>query len=88
MLDLRVLKDSVLGFYKRFQVCNWAKAAKGGGIVEQGSTMVGKLTSGPNCPGFHSHRSPKKFILKIVYVAEVYQQGCSDESGQWLENVD
>ena len=31
---------------------------------------------------------PKFFSEKSVYVAEVYQQPCLEESGQWVENVD
>ena len=40
------------------------------------------------CPWFYSQHSPKKFIGKIVDVADVNQRRCLEESGQWLENVD
>ena len=31
---------------------------------------------------------PKKFRVKIIKVAEVYQRRWLEESGQWLENAD
>ena len=50
--------------------------------------MVCILASGPRCPGFDS-QCPKFFSEeKIINVAEVDQQRCLEESGQWLENVD
>ena len=50
--------------------------------------MVSILASGPSSLRFDSQCSPKKFRGKIVDVAGVNQQRCSEESGWWLENDD
>ena len=46
------------------------------------------LASGPRCPGFDSQCYQIFSEEKIIIVAEVDQQRCLEESGQWLENVD
>ena len=48
----------------------------------------------PCLSGYRSHIKlpfiypPKNLEEKIVDVAEVHQRRCSEESGQWFENVD
>ena len=55
------------------------KMAGGGGGIH---------VSSPSSPRLNSQHSLKFSEEKIVYVANVNQQRCFDESGMWLENVD
>ena len=50
--------------------------------------MVSILASRPSRPRFDSQRSQKNSEETIVNVAEVNQRSCSEETEQWLENVD
>ena len=50
--------------------------------------MVSKLASDLPALGSISNIPPKIDRGKIVYVAEVNQRRCQEESGLWLENVD
>ena len=49
--------------------------------------MVTKLASRPSCPGFNSQHSDFLFQRIKLLIAEVNQQYCLEESGQWLESV-
>ena len=46
------------------------------------------FASGPSCLRFDFQHSQKFSMEKIVNVAEINQQRCLVESGQWLENAD
>ena len=50
--------------------------------------MLSVIASRPSYPQFDSQHSRKFFRGKIINVAQVNQQRCLEESGQWLENVD
>ena len=49
--------------------------------------MVSILSAGLSCPRFNSKCSPKIFKGKLFDVAEVNQQRCLEDSGQWPENL-
>ena len=50
--------------------------------------MVSILASHPAAPCLTPSFPKKISEEKIVLVSEVNQQGCLQDSGQWLENVD
>ena len=57
-------------------------------VVGQLSTMLSILASRSSCPRFDYHHSQFFFRGKIVNVAEVNQERCLEESGQWFKNAD
>ena len=49
---------------------------------------MGAFVSHPAAPALMPSVPKKNFRVKIMNVAEVNQWRCSEESGQWLNNVD
>ena len=71
-----------------FPFCFVSVCFTGKGAEEDRGSILASHPAAPGCSSeFDSHHSRNSLKWKIIDVAEVNQQCCSEESGLWLENV-